>query len=212
MADAFECDYIAKNPTRRATLPRCEPQKETRSLSEAEVRRLIETSTGRDRIWWQILLLTGLRIGEMLALTVEDLLPIGLQISKSALQGKAGSTKNKKTRIVPLAPELRKDLERWAESVGAGLLFPTETGGMFWRQSETVKSFIGRGRVAAKIPDLKPRMFRTTFATLSSGDPTDIQGHRNLKMTMDVKPEAGFRAPAANREGIRSARFVSCRT
>jgi len=198
LAEAHECDYIAKNPARKATLPRCNPQQDTRSLTEVEVCRLLEKTEGRDRLWWRIMVLTGLRISEMLALTKEDVLPIGLRISKSALHGQASTTKNKKIRIVPLAPELRKDIEQWAEPVDSGLLFPTEIGRMFWRQSETVEAFIKHGRDLAGIPDLTPRMCRTTFATLWSGDPSDVQGilgHHNLKLTMDV-----YRKPVSDRQ------------
>jgi integrase len=198
MAEAHDSDYILKNPARKAALPRCAPQKETRSLTEAEVSRLFTETEDRDRLWWQILVLTGVRISELLALEKADITADGLRISKSALCGKPGDTKNHKTRIAPLAPGLRQALEDWAENTDSALLFPTPTGKMHWRQSDPMTEFVNRGRVAAGIPDLMPRMCRTTFATLWRGDPSDVQGvlgHHDLKLTMDV-----YRRPVLDRQ------------
>ena len=60
--------------------------------------------------------LTGMRIGEVLALTKADILPGGLKVDESALEGHASSTKNGKTRQVPLEANLRADIDRWAAS------------------------------------------------------------------------------------------------
>jgi integrase len=198
MTEAHESDYIVKNPARKATLPRCKPQVETRALTEAEVSGLFASTEGRDRLWWQVLCLTGIRLGELLALDKADITGEGLRISKSSLCGKAGDTKNHKTRIAPLAPGLRRDLEAFAATTEGPLLFPTPNGKMHWRQSEPIVKFVERGRAASGIVDLVPRMCRTSFATLWGGDLTDVQnilGHHDLKLTMDV-----YRKPITMRQ------------
>jgi len=197
-AEALESDYIPKNPARKATLPRCTPQVETRSLTETEVVRLFTSAQGQDRLWWRVLLLTGIRISELLALSKADVVPDGLVVSKSSLYGKASDTKSKKARLAPLPPSLREDLESWAKTSTGDLLFPTPTGKMHWRQSDALTDFVTRGRTAATIPDLTPRMCRTTFATLWRGDPSDVQGilgHHSLRLTMDV-----YRRPVVERQ------------
>lgn len=171
---------------------------ETRSLTEAEVRRLLSATDGRDRLWWRLLLLTGIRISELLALDKSDISADGLVISKSSLYGKAADTKNKKTRTAPLPPQLREALGAWAATTAGTILFPTPTGKMNCRQSDHLKEFVKRGRTASGIPDLTPPMCRTTFATLWRGDPRDVQGilgHHDLKLTMDV-----YKKPVMDRQ------------
>ena len=93
---------------------------------------------------------------------------------------------------------IRKELEEWAATIDSGLLFRTEGGGMYQRQATTTIGVIERARTAAGIPDLNPRMCRTTFATLWNGDPSDVQGilgHHDLKLTMDV-----YRKPIIERQ------------
>jgi integrase len=75
--------------------------RETRSLDEADVRRIFECTSGQTRLICRILLLTGCRIGQLLALRKDDLLPEGLCIDESAFERKAADTKDRKTRIAP---------------------------------------------------------------------------------------------------------------
>src|ERR1035438_7365124 len=90
----------------------------------------------------QVLCLTGVRLGELLALDKSDITSEGLNVSKSSLCGKAGNTKSKKSRLAPLAPELRRGLEAWAATTDGSLLFPTPNGKMYWRQSEPLVKFV----------------------------------------------------------------------
>lgn len=62
---------------------------------------------------WHLLVLTGAHIGEVLALTRADLLPDGLLVDESALDGHSLTTKNKKSRTVPIPASLRSELEEW---------------------------------------------------------------------------------------------------
>jgi|SRR5579871_4725958 len=198
-AYATENDYIPKNPAYKVTVPKsCTKPKETRSLNESEVRRLWESTTGRDRLMWRVLVMTGARIGEVLALTKSDVQPEGLCIDESAFEGQAARTKNGKTRFARLPVSLRHELEDWTGTVSGELLFSAADGSMLQRNGAAVSPMLNRARKAAGIPDLTFRMCRTTFATLYNGDPRDAQdilGHSTLDLTMRV-----YRKPIAPRQ------------
>jgi integrase len=193
LTEAVDGDYIPKNPARKVKVPACKPKPETRSLDEDEVRRLWDTAQGVDYVVWRLLVLTGLRIGELLALDRTDLLPTGLLISKSALDGHASTTKNKKARLVPLSPDLRAELEDWLRTHNHSLVFPAPRGGLYWRNSEKLEEMLERARKLAKIPSLTFKQCRTTFATLVDADVADAQamlGHHSPAVTLEFYKKA----------------------
>lgn len=173
--EAVENDFIPKNPARKVEIPACKPAGETRSLTEAEVRELWDKTTGRDYLMGRILVMTGARINELLALTRTDLLPEGLRIDESAIDGRPSTTKNKKTRLVPISAALRAELEEWLSGHSHALMFPTVTGKIHRRSDPRMTEMRDEARTAANIPDLTFRMCRTTFATLFEGDIKDAQ-------------------------------------
>lgn len=190
--DAQEEGYITRNPTYNVEPPRCQPTKETRALTVDEVRRLFANTTGRDRLLWRVLLLTGARISEACALKREDLIPAGLRIDESAYHGRADQTKTRKIRYAPIPADLRREIGQW-DSGHPELIFPTLTGKMQTRDGHSMRAILSRGRALAKIPDLKFRMTRTTFATLFDGDLRDAQeimGHSDLRMTVGTYRKA----------------------
>jgi integrase len=95
---------------------------------------------------------------------------------------------------------LRSELEQWAASQSGELLFPNREGKMDKRSSDAMRTIYGDVRAASKIPDLTPRMCRTTFATLFQGDPRDVQdilGHSTVNLTMEV-----YRRPIMARQQV----------
>jgi hypothetical protein len=82
--EALENRYVISNPARKIRLPRCKPPQETAALTEEQVRAIFESTEGRERLMWRILLLTGCRPGELFALTKTDLVPAGLVIDEAA--------------------------------------------------------------------------------------------------------------------------------
>ena len=153
-------------------MPSCRPTPGVRSLTELEVRALWDKTAaglwhvapaGSDRS----------RIGEVLALTRADLLPDGLLIDESALDGHPSTTKNKKSRTVPIPASLRSELEEWLAEHNHSLIFPTQAGKMHHRGDLHLREVVKRARSAAKIPDLTFRMCRTTFSSLFEGDIKD---------------------------------------
>jgi integrase len=187
--EAVENGYIIRNPAHRVTLPRAKEPQQTRALSEGEARRVFELPLDRGSLMFRIMLMTGARIGEVLALTKNDLSPGGLLIDESALRGRASTTKNRKIRRVPLPPTLQGEIVEWASAVPGQLLFPNTRGNMDRRAGIAMCKLLKDIREAAGIPDLTPRMCRTTFATLFQSDPRDLQdilGHSTVDLTMEV--------------------------
>lgn len=193
LEEAVDNEFIPRNPCRKVELPRCKAKPETRSMTVEEIQRLWDGTTGMDYVFWRLLILTGIRIGEALALTRYDLLPTGLLIDESALRGRPSTTKSKKTRLVPLADELREELQSWLATHCHALIFPTVTGKMHERNDPTMTEVRDRGRMAAGIPDLTPKMCRTTFSTLIDGDVADTQamlGHHSSRVTLEFYKKA----------------------
>jgi Phage integrase family len=111
---------------------------------------------------------------------------------------RAASTKNGKTRIVPLPPALHGELDQWAAGQPGDLIFPNGRGGMDRRARDAMRDIVRNVRLASGIADLTPRMCRTTFATLFDADPRDLQdilGHSSVNLTMEV-----YRRPITSRQ------------
>jgi integrase len=167
-------------------------------LEVDEVQRLWDETEGVHYLIWRVLLMTGTRIGEVLALERADILPEGLRVDESALNGEPSTTKNKGTRVAPLPASLRTALAEWLTTHDQNLIFPSSAGRMHRRTNREIRELLDRGRSAAKIPDLTFRMCRTTFATLFDGDIKDAQailGHHDASFTLRV-----YRRPVASRQ------------
>jgi integrase len=197
---------VAKNPARRIVLRRCKGIQEIEPLTVAQVRALVENTEGRDRLIWRILLLTGVRIRELLVLRTSDLGPIGLCVDESSDRGHPSTTKNKKTRYAPIPDSLRGELEDFNKTVEGELIFPNAIGTMYSRSSPAIRDLLKAGRAAAGVAHLTFRHCRTTFATLFEGDPRDRQAileHHSEEFTRRVyhlearpRPTAGLRRRA----------------
>jgi integrase len=147
---------------------------------------------------WRILLLTGARVSEMLALEKADIVPAGLRIDESAYKGEGAHTKNRKILYAPLPESLRRELEQWASTVPGHPLLPSSIGRMQSRNGSVIQNLLKRARAATGLQDLDFRQCRTTFATLYEGDPRDAQailGHHSAKFTLEV-----YKKPIAMRQ------------
>jgi integrase/recombinase XerD len=170
------------------------PPRFPKALSEAQVEALlaapdVETALGlRDRAMLELLYATGLRVSELVALT---LLQLSLQEGLVRVLGKGS-----KERIVPLGEEARGWIERYLGGARSAILagrvddavFVTQRGAamtrqMFWR---LIKRYAARAGVDAP---LSPHGLRHAFATHLLNHGADLRvvqlllGHADISTT-----------------------------
>ena len=156
-------------------------------MTEAEVRALWDGTEGQDYLFWRLLILTGIRIGEVLPLERADIIPEGLDITKAMVNGVVKLPKRNKVRTAALPDSLRGELTDWLAGHNDRLIFPSERGHVYRRSAKQIEEVLARGR-AVGIPDLDFRTCRATFATLFDGDAADrtsIMGHFDEKFTLE---------------------------
>ncbi len=149
-----------------------------------------------------VLGLTGMRWGELAGVQVGDLITVpgrGLRLQRTVLASNGGgelfvdTLENRRSRTVPLVPELYPLVERRASGRAAtAWLFPAPAGGPLresnWKRS--VKWFTAVAELG--YPGLRVHDLRHTAASLwlaSGADPKVVQsvrGHFSAAMTMDV--------------------------
>jgi integrase len=193
LLDAVDNDLIPKNPAKKVRIPQCREPIEVRSLTLEEVRLLWDSTSGRDYLMWRLLLLTGLRKGELLALTRTDVQGDVLCIDETVepggvREGTKGTKKGerRKIRYAPLPASLKAELDQWLAEHDSHLLFPNLEGRAYRMNSNNIAYVMKRGK--AIIPGLTFRQCRTTFATLFEGDLKDVQailGHATAQFTAD---------------------------
>ena len=188
LEEAVENDYIPKNPARKIEIPDCRPHEETRPLTEAEVTRLFGCLSGEDRLFFRIMILTGARLGEALALKRDDVTPGNLRIDQAAVGYAIGPTKTRRVRTIEIPRALEIEIRHWLglRLDSSPFLFPSVKGGVRHR-NHWPAGLLRRARKAASIPDLNFRMCRTTTATLLDADISDVQailGHSRAVMTL----------------------------
>jgi integrase len=219
MRAASKAGLVKVNPCRGVELGRqSEGEPTGRALSKAEVGRLLALlpSSGVYRRFVVTLLFTGMRIGELAGLTVGDCdVGLGLiRVSKTASPGRTGErvvgpTKNGKTRLVPIAVQLRPVVqEACVGKAPEALAFPGPMGGYLnsknlsralkWPQiRELIKRF-PPGEPTLHWHDLR----HTALTNLALGglvmpDLMAVAGHSSLQVTqryLNTKADAAQRA------------------
>ncbi len=107
MGTAVNWEYISNNPVRGVKMPERTLKRPHRFLSAEEVQRLIASSKEPTRTIVILATMTGLRIGEILALRWGriDLLRETLLVAETCYKGHFGTPKTRaRRREVPLAP------------------------------------------------------------------------------------------------------------
>ncbi len=108
LGTAEEWGYVADNPARKTKLPRRQPNEERPILTPAQIQQLAEELREPARSVVLLLLLTGLRIGELLALRwgSVDLLNRHLRVTETVYDGHFDKPKTKRSvRSIPVGPE-----------------------------------------------------------------------------------------------------------
>lgn len=197
--EAVDQEVIVRSPARKLEIPETARRRQTRLLSLDEIRALIDAAHGRDRIILRILMLCGLRPGELFALRRNDFIGDQLRIDETVAD--SGATVDPKTEesaafvCLPasLATEIRFHVEHLADQAPDAFLFPSRTGGPM-----AVKNYLRRDlRAIAEnarakrmnelreeppaswLADVTHQMFRRSCATYlhQYASARDLQGH-----------------------------------
>jgi integrase len=198
---AVQNDLIIKNPVEHVNVPNT-GKTERRALTEYEIEILKKTATThRGGLFALTLLYTGIRRGEALALTWNDidLNNRTISINKAAyFNGNQMDIKTPKTkagnRIIPIPDELYEALKKAKKTSTS--VFNLNTQSAFkrmWDSFMTTANKIAGGNSKIKaIERITPHMLRHTYATILYNAGVDIKssqellGHSDIKTTLQI--------------------------
>lgn len=213
LGQAVKNDYIYKNVINNVTLKkRSKPIK--RALSDSEIENIRKADLPlKEKTLLILLLTTGLRKGEALALTKKDvnLNDKYIEVNKSAIikknqmEIKNSPKSDAGFRKVPITDELFILLSQHIPQLKGIYVFPTTkdnfmTHSAFRRMWEKTLNTLnitaggsnGVNKINAIATDITPHIFRHTYATLLYRANVDIKtaqyllGHSSLQMTMET--------------------------
>jgi integrase len=167
-------------------LEREEQQTEVKALSTEQATALMETASRMEPRFYPVLLMAmhaGLRRGEIFGLTCGDLDMINgrIKVSKSY----DGPTKNGKSRIVPMSPELAKEV------VGPRNILMRNPSEKVFEQFDP-NPVLRRLCAHARVPVIKFHDLRHTFASMaltsgvSAKQVSTWLGHSSVTTTLDI--------------------------
>ncbi len=167
--EAVEQDFIGKNPARKLETPRVH-QAVKRYLSEQDVQKLVLGLKGRDHLMLRMLLLCGLRPGEIFALRWNDWQGDRLFIDESVWEGEIDTPKTATSiAFVSVPDSLQGELEMWRVQCGSAspddLIFPSERGTPIARRNWLNRNLKPAAQRAG-IHGMTYQVLRRTFATV----------------------------------------------
>ena len=192
-------DLTVKNPTKGLKLPTKNKAASKRALTNEEMQKIKKAELdARTRCFVFLLLYTGIRRGEALALTKNDVdFDSGIiSINKNLImKGNVSEIKDSpKTasgfRTIPILEPLKEILEQHINSIETDLLFTTQKGETITQTSyrrmwQKFEKAIGTKEITAHI-------FRHNFATILYNAGVDMKsaqqilGHSNINVTLDI--------------------------
>ena len=207
------CKDFNYNPATRVHIPKNSTKKERRSLTNKEVRLVLELQH-RARPAVLIMLLCGLRVGEVLTLRWDDIdfTKGEMNINKSTQRVSGNEytvkdgTKNGKNRIVPIPKPLLKELAELKEH-SMNPLICTNTSGEFHTPCSCKRMFESyisdlnalNGKISKYDPNFKqtldkitPHMLRHTYASMLYFSGVEVLtaqkllGHADLSTTLKI--------------------------
>jgi len=197
MAKKWGC-FTGENPARGIELPEKKAVREKHVLQPDQISRLLSILEEPVRTMALVAILTGLRIGEILALRWQDLDLVSgqLRVEQACYRGLMGSPKTPNSRrVLPLPGALVEGLKSYGagklSSTSEGLLFQTRRGKPFGGSNLLDRYLKPAGR-AIGAPWLNWHTLRRTHATyfqLAGGSIKDAQaqlGHSNLSTTLEI--------------------------
>lgn len=205
---AIDKDAISKNPAKKCEISKYAPKKERRSLTIVE-QKLIVCTPHRARIGALIMMLAGLRKGELIPLTWDDIHLDGLFISitKSVEETsynhytvKSGTKNGKWGRNVSITIDLALEIEKAKKYALSKYVCCQIDGSMHtptsWRRmwSNYIKTIIEINPSAKQtgISEITAHYLRHTYATLLYISGVDLEtackllGHANIKTTLAI--------------------------
>jgi len=137
---AVRDELLASNPVRKTRMPRHGPVEEKAPIESERVKELIEKLAEPSRSVASLLAMTGLRIGELLALRWQDVdLQNGfLSVRQTVYEGHFDEPKSKGSkRRIPLGPKCTEILAalKPAEAAPSALVFSTRNGSPLSRRN-----------------------------------------------------------------------------
>ena len=197
MGTAEEWGYVADNPARRTRLPRRQMgQGRPTILTPAQIRQLAAELREPTRSLVLLLALTGLRVGELLALRWGslDLQNRVLGVNETVYDGHFDTPKTRRSaRSIPLGPEAAAILERLRpqQANSDALVFHTRTGQPLDRRN-LLRRHLRPACVRLRLPEVGWHSLRHSHATMldAVGAPLGtIQaqlGHATAEITREV--------------------------
>ena len=202
MGTAVNWDYVLNNPVRGVKMPERTLKRPHRFLTAEEVRRLIAASNEPLRTIIILATMTGLRIGEILALRWGriDLLRGTLRVAETCYKGHFGSPKTRASRReVPLAAAVVRELEglysRSTENSKEALVF-SKSQGLPLAADNLRKKALRTACKRAGLQRIDWHTLRHTHGTLlhSQGTPLKVAqaqlGHSHMATTLDIYTHA----------------------
>jgi integrase len=195
---AVEYGYLDENPARRVRFPPQPPPKERRVLAGDEIQRLLEQLEEPFKTMAILVLLTGLRIGEVLAICwgSVDLLTGSIRISQSLFKGRFQQPKSARSlRTMPVGPFgaelLKAHYQRSAKREKEDLLFAHPDGRPI-AASYVLQHKLQPAGLAAGVGHVTWHLLRHVHSSLlhDLGTPAKIVqeqlGHANYSTTMNT--------------------------
>ncbi len=208
---AVERGYLEKNAARGIRIRETAARVERRFYTPAQVRQLLPELTNTCRTVVQLAVLTGMRIGEILALRWKrvDLLRGTIEVAETFSDGVFGSPKTRSSnRVIPMSEFLINVLETYRRGMQShspdDLVFRTRTGTPL-----SSKNLYNRELAPAcdriKQPRVSWHSFRHTHATLlaevgeSIKTAQSLLGHSDLGTTLNTYAHA---IPGSQRRAV----------
>ena len=198
LRSAVKRGYLEKNPAHGIVIREGDSKKERRFYSVDQVRMLLGVLTEPCASVVAVAVLTGMRIGEILALRWKriDLLGATLEVAENYSSGEFGSPKTKSSRrVIPISSALAGVLESQRARVNPttpeDLVFQTAKGtplndkNLYNRELAPACDRIGQPRISW-------HSFRHTHATLLHANGESLKtaqallGHSDLETTLNV--------------------------
>jgi len=216
LGQAVKNEYIYKNIMDSVELPSIKKRKK-RSLTDAEQSIILNADLSpKERVFLLTLLFTGIRRGEALILTKNDvdLVKRTLTVNKTVVfignhpELKPMPKSEAGNRVIPLPDILLTDLTDYLQNVKGIYVFPSASGELmtetayrrFWDKIMRNLNLAARGKngrlkILKIAQDITPHIFRHTYATSLYYAGVDMKtaqyllGHASIQMTMDIYTE-----------------------